>query len=199
MKPSIRSIIEDHRKSSRWALSNGNNSILWIPRSTVYDIMAKYMALEQSMKVPARKSASRGLPQSLKELISVVQALISDNLGQSLRVLLDIVKPWMETVASRRPYIFQHDTPTRVIWFKIDFRTTSICFDSRNSGLSIVQIKSLGLLRMERSWKGHKQVSASQCDLIRDCYWGSIRWHGQCYITACVRTLQTENRSYHSN
>jgi len=35
-----------HRRPSCWAFSNGNNSVLW--RSTVYDVVAKYMALEQS-------------------------------------------------------------------------------------------------------------------------------------------------------
>jgi len=60
------------------------------------------------------------------------------------------------------------------------------------------RFKSLGLLGMERSWKGHKQVSASQCDIIKDLYWGSIRQHRQRYITMCMRTLQTENRGHHS-
>jgi len=71
-------------------------------------------------------------------------------------------------------------------------------FGPRNSDLPTAQIKSLGLLRMEHSWKGHKQVSASQCDVIKDHYWSSIRQHGQRYITACVRMLQTENRGYSS-
>jgi len=61
------------------------------------------------------------------------------------------------------------------------------------------RFKSLGLLCMERSWKGHKQVSASQCDVIKDRYWGSICRHGQRYIAACIRTLQTENRGRHSS
>jgi len=39
-------------------------------------------------------------------------------------------------------------------------------------------------------------ISASQCDVIKDRYWGSIRRHGQCYITACVRI---ENTGRHSS
>jgi len=38
-----------------------------------------------------------------------------------------------------------------------------------------------------------------QCDVIKDRYWGSIRRHGQRYITACVRTLQTKNRVIQAN
>ncbi|EGI69185.1 hypothetical protein G5I_02099 [Acromyrmex echinatior] len=38
----------DHRKLSRWALSNENNSFFGYPRSTVYDVVVKYTALEQS-------------------------------------------------------------------------------------------------------------------------------------------------------
>ena len=53
-----------------------------------------------------------------------------------------------------------------IIWFKIGFQTTS--------GYVLIQgilpsqqprFKSLGLLW--RSWKGHKQVSTSQCDVTR--------------------------------
>jgi len=39
------------------------------------------------------------------------------------------------------------------------------------------RFKSLGLLCMERNRKGHKQVPTSQCDVIKDRYWGSIRRH----------------------
>ena len=34
---------------------------------------------------------------------------------------------------------------------------------------------------------------------LRTAYWGSIRRHGQRYITACVRLFQTENRGRHSS
>ncbi|EGI62996.1 hypothetical protein G5I_08626 [Acromyrmex echinatior] len=51
-------------------------------------------AIERTAKTPA--------------VVERAQALISDDLGQSLRVLID-VKPWMETVASGRPYVFQQD------------------------------------------------------------------------------------------
>ena len=57
------------------------------------------------------------------------------------------------------------------------------------------RFKSLGLLCVERNLKDHKQVSASQCDVIKDRYWGSIHRHEQRYITVCVQTLQREWRS----
>jgi len=61
------------------------------PRLTIYDVI-KYMALEQSNEgsnILARKS-------SLERSTAVVErprALISDNPGQSLHILMGIVKP----------------------------------------------------------------------------------------------------------
>jgi len=40
---------------------------------------------------------------------------------------------------------------------------------------------------VERCWKGHQQVQASQRDVIKDCYWSSIRRYRQRYITTCER------------
>ncbi|EGI66293.1 hypothetical protein G5I_05257 [Acromyrmex echinatior] len=45
--------------------------------------------------------------QRTPAIIERVQALISDDSRQSLRVLMDVVKSWMETMASGRPYVFQ--------------------------------------------------------------------------------------------
>jgi len=79
----------DHRRPSRWALSNGNNSFFEHLRSIVYNVVAKY-TLEQANEDPicqrgrvTRKNASQGPPQSLK-------VLISDNLRQSLHDLMDV-------------------------------------------------------------------------------------------------------------
>jgi len=69
------------------------------------------MALEQSNEgsiMPARKSHSKECTArtQLKDAIKKVQALISDDLRQSLRVLMNSEAVWMETVASERPYVF---------------------------------------------------------------------------------------------
>jgi len=108
-------------------------------RSIVYDIMAKYMSFISPMKIPVcqwgrvtQKNASWGPPQSLKRL-----ELIFDDPGQSLHVLMDVMK-WMKIVAFGRSYIFQQDGALAhtVILFKIGSQTTSI-FGPRNSGLPI--------------------------------------------------------------
>jgi len=59
-----------------------------------------------------------------------------------VNVLASVVKPWMETVASGRPYVFQQDgAPAHTSHLsKTDSQTISICFDPRNSGLLIIQI-----------------------------------------------------------
>jgi len=78
------------------------------PRSTVYDIVVKYTALEQSNEdssMPARKSHSKERIARIPAVVERTQALISDDPGQSLQKLASIV----ETVASGRPYVFQQD------------------------------------------------------------------------------------------
>jgi len=58
------------------------------PRSTFYDIVAKYMALEQSnedSRIPARKSHSKERTARIPAVVEKVQALILDDSGQSLR------------------------------------------------------------------------------------------------------------------
>jgi len=76
--------------------------------------VAKYMALEQSNEdssMPARKSHSKEHSR-IPAVVERTQALISDDPEQSLHVLMDVMKPWMEIMASGRPYVFQQDTPT---------------------------------------------------------------------------------------
>ena len=53
--------------------------------------------------MPARKSHSKERTVRTPAVIERVQALISDDLRQLLRVLMDVAKPWMETVVSERP------------------------------------------------------------------------------------------------
>jgi len=64
------------------------------PRSTVYDIVAKYSALEQSNEdsnMSARKSHSKKRTTRTPAVVERAQALISDDPGQSLRKLASIV------------------------------------------------------------------------------------------------------------
>ncbi|XP_076621600.1 LOW QUALITY PROTEIN: uncharacterized protein LOC143342004 [Colletes latitarsis] len=57
-----------------------------------------------------------------------------------LEVLKTVIKPWMETMASGRPYVFQQDgaPATRVILFKIGSLIMLTCFGRRISGLLTV-------------------------------------------------------------
>jgi len=59
--------------------------------------------------MPVRKSYSKELIARIPAGIERTQALISNDPEQSLRILIDIVKPWMETMVSRRPYVCQQD------------------------------------------------------------------------------------------
>jgi len=64
---------------SRWTLSNGNNSILWIPEINVYDVMAKCTALEQSnedFSMPVRKNHSKERTARTPAVIERAQALM---------------------------------------------------------------------------------------------------------------------------
>ncbi|EGI65270.1 hypothetical protein G5I_06269 [Acromyrmex echinatior] len=47
--------------------------------------------------MPARKNHSKERIARTPAIVERAQALISDDPGQSLRVLIDVVKPWMET------------------------------------------------------------------------------------------------------
>jgi len=77
-------VIEEPRKLSHWALSNGNNRFFGYPRAIVYDVVAKYTTVQRSM--PARKSHSkeRNARTPLKELSA-------DGPAQLLRKLASIV------------------------------------------------------------------------------------------------------------
>jgi len=60
------------------------------PRSTVYDVVAKYSALEQSngsSSTPGRKSYSKERIVRTPAVVEKTQALISEDPGQSLRKL----------------------------------------------------------------------------------------------------------------
>jgi len=75
------------------------------PRSTVYDVVAKYTALEKSNEgssTPARKSHSKERTARTPAIIERAQALISDDPRQSLRKLASIVgvsEPTMRRIA----------------------------------------------------------------------------------------------------
>jgi len=77
-------VIEEPRKLSHWALSNGNNRFFGYPRAIVYDVVAKYTTVQRSM--PARKSHS-------KERIArtLLKGLSADGPAQLLRKLASIV------------------------------------------------------------------------------------------------------------
>ena len=64
------------------------------PRLTVYDVVAKYTALEQSNEdssMPVRKSHSKERIARTSAVVERTQALISDDPGQLLRKLASIV------------------------------------------------------------------------------------------------------------
>ena len=75
------------------------------PRSTVYDVVAKYTALEQSNEgssMPARKSHSKERTARIPAVVERTQTLISDDPRQSLRKLASIVgvsEPTMRRIA----------------------------------------------------------------------------------------------------
>jgi len=74
-------------------------------RSTVYDVVAKYSASEQSNEsssTPARKSHSKERTARIPAVVERTQALISEDPGQSLRKLASIVgvsEPTMRRIA----------------------------------------------------------------------------------------------------
>jgi len=84
----VRNIIEELRSSKAFALSNKNNSILWILEIKIYNVVAKYTALKQSNEgssMPTKKSHSK--ERTRIPVVERAQALISDDPGQSLRKL----------------------------------------------------------------------------------------------------------------
>ncbi|EGI58339.1 hypothetical protein G5I_13554 [Acromyrmex echinatior] len=75
------------------------------PRSTVYDVVAKYTDLEQfneGSSMPARKSHSKERTARIPAVVERAQTLISDDPRQSLRKLASIVgvsEPTMRRIA----------------------------------------------------------------------------------------------------
>jgi len=145
--------------------SNGNNSILWIHHHKINCLwrcskIYGFRKSNESSNMPVRKSHSKEHTMRIPAVVVRIQTLISDDAEQSLRVLMDIVKPWMETVASRRHPVFQQDSaPTHTSHSKLTLRQRRYVLVQGILASQQPRFKSLGLLRMERSWKGHKQVS----------------------------------------
>jgi len=102
----VRSIIEGLRAAHRGRSATEIIRLFGYPK-TVYVVVAKYTALEQS-KVPVcqrgrviRKNASRELPQSLKRLKRWFW-MTQDNRC----AFCDVVKPWMESSVPPKGYLF---------------------------------------------------------------------------------------------
>jgi len=92
--------------------------------------------------MPTRKRHSKEHTARISAVVERTQALISDDPRQSLHVLMDVVKPWMETVASGRPYIFQQDSaPTHTSYLIQNWLSDNVnMFGPKNSGLPTAQI-----------------------------------------------------------
>jgi len=91
------------------------------------------MALEQSNEdssMPARTSHSKEHSR-IPAVVERAQALISDDPGQSLHVLMDVMKPWMEIMSVRKAI---HFSARYTNSYQLT-QSTSICFGLRNSGL----------------------------------------------------------------
>jgi len=89
-------IIEESQLSKAFALNDHKWKIRFFeyPRATVYDVVAKYSASEQSNKsfsTPTRKNHSKERTARTPAVIERTQALISEDPGQSLRKLASIV------------------------------------------------------------------------------------------------------------
>jgi len=117
--------------------------------------VAKYTAQNNSKfegsSMPARKSHSKERITRTPAVVERTQALILDNPGQSLRVLIDVMKLWMEIVASERPYIFQQDGAlTHTSHLIQNWLSDNVVF-VQGILASQQRFKSLELLRMERS------------------------------------------------
>jgi len=94
-----------------------------------------------------------------------------------VNVLASVVKPWMETVASGRLYVFQQDGATahtshlvqNLLSDNIDMFWFKEFWPPNNPDLNLLDYY------MWSCWKSHQQVQASQCDVYKDRYWSSIR------------------------
>ena len=93
----------DHRRPSRWAFSNGNNSVLWtLEINHLWRCLWQNTTLEESNEgsnMPAKKSHSKERTTRTLAVIERAQALIS--IGQSLQKLasIGVNEPTMHRIA----------------------------------------------------------------------------------------------------
>jgi len=151
-----------HRRSSRWAFSNGNNSVLWIqdqPFMTfgkIYGFRIVQWRFQYARK--NRKNASRGPPQLLKRLKSADFEWLRNSIVAKISIAC-----WCKW-ANNASNCWGRSS-IQIVYIK---DTTDALWDYQDKLLASVLIlvsqqprfKSLGLLRMERSWKG-SQTSLS--------------------------------------
>ena len=85
---------------------------------------------------------------------------------------MDVMKPWMETVEFVKPCVFQQDgasTHTSHLiqnWLSdnVDIFWSKEFWSPNSPDLNLLDYY------VWSNWKDHKQVSASQCDIIKDRY-----------------------------
>ncbi|EGI64286.1 hypothetical protein G5I_07271 [Acromyrmex echinatior] len=144
---------------------NGNNSLLWISEINYDDKIYSFRTVQRRFQYTSEEeSLERTHREDLStSLVERAQALISDDPGQLLRVLMDV--------------------------------TTSICFGPRNSGPDLNPSDYYVWNVVERVTNKSRHSNVTSLRILRQ----HVRWHGQRYITECVRTFQTENRGRHSS
>jgi len=104
-----------------------------------------------------------------------------------LRVLMDIVKPWMEIMIAGRPCVFQQDGALIHMSHLIQNWLSDNVDMFWSKEFWPPNSPDLNPLEYYYVWSVVERVtnkSRYPNDVIKDCYWGSIR-HGQRYITAC--------------
>jgi len=101
--------------------------------------------------MPARKSHSKERTARISAVVERAQALISNDLGQSLRS--DGCSEAVEIVTFGRPYVFQQDGADSCESFdsKLALKQHRYVLVQGNLTSQQLRFKSLGLLRMERS------------------------------------------------
>ena len=153
--------------------------------------------------MPARKNHSKEHIARTPAVVKRVQDfcwLISVDLGQSLQKLASIIA--VSGGANKRR-IAEEDLRYKSYTLKIRQMLSEIAEDkpsacclprlpfwsSNSPDLNPLDYYVWSTTSMKEDyyyivWKSHKQVSASQCDVIKDRYWDSIRRYEQRYITA---------------
>jgi len=147
----------------------------------------------------ARKSHSKKRTARSPAVVERTQALIAQG---NRCALMNVMKSWMETAASGRPYSVERYTDSyESLDSKLALRQRRYVLVQRILASQHPRFKSFGLLCMKRSWKGHKQIPTSQCDVIKDRYWGSICRHYNVRANASDREaiIQANGRYYISN